>query len=93
MKAIWHHCKDLVMLWATLNDYRGNDCELCANRVKVQGGSLRHGLWQHYHLGVQFDADAVFREEGKAVMATQYKVWRMKAVVITRWQRLTVQHK
>ena len=54
--------------------------------------SLRYGLWQHYYLEKQFDAEAAFSCEGKTVMAIKYRQWRTKAFVLTRWQMQTVLH-
>lgn len=52
--------------------------------------SLRYGLWQHCYLEKQFDAQAAFSCEGKAIMAIKYRHWRTKAFVLTRWQMQTV---
>ncbi|KAL0052519.1 hypothetical protein WJX82_003361 [Trebouxia sp. C0006] len=59
-------------------------------RVRVRERTLRYGLGQHQYLGKQFDGDSIFGSDGKAVMATKYRQWRIMAVVLTRWQMYTV---
>ena len=60
-------------------------------RLRVRERSLRYGLWQHCYLTKQFDAEEVFSCEGKTIMAIKYRQWRIKGVVLTRWQMQTVQ--
>lgn len=59
-------------------------------RKRVRERSLRYGLWQHCHLAKQFDAEEIFSCEGKTIMAIKYRQWRIKAVVLTRWQMQAV---
>ncbi len=63
---------------------------ICCCRARVHERTVRYGLGQHQYLGRQFDGDSIFGSEGKAVMATKYKQWRIMAVVFTRWQMYTV---
>lgn len=51
---------------------------------------MRYGLWQHCYLAKQFDAEEIFSCEGKTIMAIKYRQWRIKAVVLTRWQMQSV---
>ncbi|KAL0036725.1 hypothetical protein WJX79_007571 [Trebouxia sp. C0005] len=70
--------------------WRRHVCSFTKFRARVRERTLRYGLGQHQYLSKQFDGDSIFGVEGKAMMATKYKQWRIMAVVLTRWQMYTV---
>lgn len=78
------------MLITCLQMWRRHVCSFTKFRARVRERTLRYDLGQHQHLGKQFDGDSIFGSEGKAVMATKYRQWRIMAVVLTRWQTYIV---